>query len=309
MAALLQTLAVAEHLNFRHAANALGVSQSSVSARVKALEEDLGILIFERHARGVRLTEAGRHFIERVAVSVDQLNHAVKTAGMLARGDHGRLRMGVHALISGSFLDMLLGQYHEQHPRIDVEITESTARDAVMQLRADRLDVIFVAGSPGTPDYHSRRIWSEPLLAALPSNHRLAKREGVTWGDLASETFLVRQGGSGPQAHDHIVLRLAGRWPAPSILRFEVGRDTLMSMIAQGYGSTIVAEAASLIPSPGVTFLPVLDEPEPVVFSAVWLPQNRSPALRNLLDLAMKASRLPSPAESLRCRLGGINDR
>ena len=63
MASLIQTLAVAEHLNFRHAANALGVAQSSVSARVKALEEDLGILLFERHARGVRLTEAGRHFV------------------------------------------------------------------------------------------------------------------------------------------------------------------------------------------------------------------------------------------------------
>ncbi|KAA0968171.1 LysR family transcriptional regulator [Aureimonas fodinaquatilis] len=82
MAALVQTLAVAEHLNFRHAANALGIAQSSVSARVKALEEDLGILLFERHARGVRLTEAGRHFIEQVATGIDQLDHAVRTAGM-----------------------------------------------------------------------------------------------------------------------------------------------------------------------------------------------------------------------------------
>ena len=60
MMTLVHTLAVAEYLNFRHAANALGVAQSSVSARVKALEEDLGIVLFERHARGVRLTEAGR---------------------------------------------------------------------------------------------------------------------------------------------------------------------------------------------------------------------------------------------------------
>jgi DNA-binding MarR family transcriptional regulator len=67
LASLIQTLAVAEYLNFRHAATALGVAQSSVSARVKALEEDLGILLFERHARGVRLTEAGRHFVERIA--------------------------------------------------------------------------------------------------------------------------------------------------------------------------------------------------------------------------------------------------
>lgn len=95
MASLIQTLAVAEYLNFRQVANALGVVQSSVSARVKVLEDDVGILLFERHARGVRLTEAGRHFIKHVAAGVDQLDHAVMTAGMAASGEGGRLRIGI----------------------------------------------------------------------------------------------------------------------------------------------------------------------------------------------------------------------
>ena len=94
MMTLVHTLAVAEYLNFRHAANALGVAQSSVSARVKALEEDLGILLFERHARGVRLTEAGRHFVESIATGVDQLDHAVKAAGMAALGECGLSSLG-----------------------------------------------------------------------------------------------------------------------------------------------------------------------------------------------------------------------
>ncbi|MQB07979.1 LysR family transcriptional regulator [Agrobacterium tumefaciens] len=103
MASLIQTLAVAEHLSFHRAANALGVSQSSVSARIRAQEEDLGILLFERNTRGVRLTEAGRLFVERVSVGVDQLDHAVKTAGMAASGERGRLRIGVYALIPRGF--------------------------------------------------------------------------------------------------------------------------------------------------------------------------------------------------------------
>ena len=69
LASLIQTLAVAEYLSFYRAANALGVSQSSVSARIRALERELGIVLFERNTRGVRLTEAGRHFVERVAAS------------------------------------------------------------------------------------------------------------------------------------------------------------------------------------------------------------------------------------------------
>lgn len=291
LASLIQTLAVAEHLNFRHAANALGVAQSSVSARVKALEEDLGILLFERHARGVRLTEAGRQFVKHVAAGVDQLDHAVKTAGMAAAGENGRLRIGIHALIPGSFLAKLIAQYREDHPGIEVEITEGTSRDAVMQLRADRLDVAFVIGKPELPDCHTRPIWTEPLVAALPDGHRLAGHSTITWADLVSETFLVRHGGTGPQVHDHIVLRLAGRWPSPSILRFDVERGTLLSMVGQGFGITIVGAATALLPTTGIVFLPFADEPEPVAFTAVWSPFNRSAALKNLLDLAGKMSR------------------
>lgn len=291
LASLIQTLAIAEYLNFRHAANALGVAQSSVSARVKALEEDLGIVLFERHARGVRLTGAGRHFVERVTTGIDHLDHAVRTAGMVARGEHGSLRIGIHALIPGSFIANLLERYREQHPGIEVEIAEGTARDSIMQLRADRLDVTFVEGSAELPDCHFRRIWNERPLVALPSRHRLADGAGVTWAELASSTFIVRHGGTGPQAHDHIVKSLAGRCANLSILRVDVERGTLLSMVAQGYGITIVGEATSPMHAPGVTFLPILDEPEPLAFSANWSPHNRSPALTSLLDLADAMSR------------------
>lgn len=291
MNSLIQTLAVAEYLNFRHAANALGVAQSSVSTRVRMLEEHLGILLFERHARGVRLTEAGRLFVEQIAAGLDQLNHAVKTAGMAASGECGRLRIGVHALIPGSFLADLIAQYREHHSCIEVEITEGATRDVVMQLRAAHLDIAFVAGKPQLPDCHSQLIWTEPLVAALPDRHRLADRPIVTWADLAAETFLVRYGGTGPQVHDHIVQRLGGGWPAPSILRFDVGRSTLFSMVGQGFGVTIVGGANALLPTSGVVFAPIVDEPEPIAFSAIWSPHNRSTALQNLLSLASDRKR------------------
>jgi len=105
LVSLRQALAVAEYLSFRHAASALGVTQSSVSARIKALEEALGVLLFERNTRGVRLTEAGRRFVAEVEQALQILDRAVKMAGILARGEEGELRIGVHALISGGFLD------------------------------------------------------------------------------------------------------------------------------------------------------------------------------------------------------------
>lgn len=74
---LTQVLAVAEHLNFRHAAEALGMSQSSLSTRIRNLEEEIGIIVFERRHRGVRLTEAGRAFVAEIAAGLGQIDHAV----------------------------------------------------------------------------------------------------------------------------------------------------------------------------------------------------------------------------------------
>ena len=130
------------------------------------------------------------------------------------------------------------------------------------------------------------------LVAALPEGHPLAGQSSVTWADLASETFLVRHGGTGPQVHSHIVLRHAGRWPAPSILRFDIGRGALLSMVGQGFGITIAGAATSLLKTSGVVFVPFADEPEPVPFSAIWSPFNRSAALRNLLTLASDMGQL-----------------
>lgn len=298
LVSLIQTLAVAEHLNFRHAARALGVSLSSVSARVKALEKDLGVILFERHARGVRLTEAGRRFVELVAVGVDQIHYAVNTAGMAASGECGRLRIGVHALISGGFLARLIERFRDKHQGVDIEILEGTARETLMHLRSNRLDVVFVAGTPELPDCHTRPMWTEQLMVALPERHPLARQSSLTWSELAEETFLVRYGSTGPQVHDHIVLRLAGLWPAPSILRVDVGRDALLSMVGQGFGITIFGAATALLSVSGVVFLPITDEPQPVAFSAVWSPFNQGAALRNLLALANKMGQ-PDPLKRI----------
>ncbi len=287
---LIHALAVAEHLNFRHAASAMGVSQSSVSTRIKQLEQDLGVLLFERRHRGVRLTEAGQHFLEHVADGIEHLDRAVRTAGAIARGEQGRLRIGLYSSIAVGFLAELLSQFREQHPAVDLQMIEGRARDTIREVRDARLDVAFVVGAPPAGDCHSKPLWTEALFLALPERHPLAGAESVMWSELAGEDFVARCGGGGPQVHDHIVLRLAEHRSQPRIQRFDVERDTLMSMVAQGYGITLTSEAAAQASFPGVVFRPILDEPEPITFSAVWLPHNRSRALKDLLALARRKS-------------------
>lgn len=290
--ALIQALSVAEHLNIRKAAATMGVSQSSVSMRIKLLEQDLGVLLFDRWYRGVRLTEAGRYFLAHVATGIEHLDHAVKTAGAIAKGQQGRLHIGLYSPIASGFLGELLHGFRDLHPAIDVRITEGRARDTIRAVREEQLDVTFVLGTPSIEDCHTRPLWREDLVIALPQQHKLAAAtEGVRWTDLTEETFLVRREGSGPQLYDHIVMRLAAHWREPHIERSDVGRDTLMTMVSQGFGVTLTSEAIMQISFPHVVFRALLDEPEPMTFSAVWSPHNRSRALRDLLTLAQRRAR------------------
>ena len=288
MVALVQTLAVAQYLSFHRAALALGTSQSSVSARIKALETDLGITLFDRNTRGVRLTEAGRRFVDQVDDAMGILDRAVKTAGMQARGEAGVLRIGVHALTPDCFLDRLLGRFRSTRPGVRMHITEGTAREALLMVRESRLDLAFMACTHEIPDLQSRVIWRDRLTAALPVGHPLTAYPNVEWRQLSAETFLVRHSGTGPQVHDLIVLRSAGKWQTPTIQRVDVGRSALLSMIAGGYGISLFVEEAAATAMTNVTFLPISDEPETIPFSAIWSPRNRDPALLDLLTLARK---------------------
>lgn len=291
MVALVQTLAVAEYLSFHRAALALGTSQSSVSARIKALEASLGITLFDRNTRGVRLTEAGRRFVEQVHDAMGIIDRAVKTAGMRALGEEGELRIGVHALMEDCFLDRLLRRFHAKHPGIYLHIIEGTARAAQFLVREGRLDVAFMACTHDIPDLNSRVIWRDRLMVGLPALHPLTEQPDVEWRQLSKQTFLVRHCGTGPQVHDLIVTRSAGKWLTPPIQRVAIGRTALLSMIAAGHGISLFAEEGATTSTANVTFLPIRDEPETIPFSAVWSPQNREPALTKLLALVPKISR------------------
>ena len=291
MVSLLHVLAVAEHLNFNHAANVLGTTQSSVSSRIKALEEVLGILLFERRHRGVRLTEAGHHFVAGVSAGIAQIDHAVRSAGARMDGIEGRLSIGLHSPIAAGFLADLRRHFRASYPLIEQSVLEGRSSETIAMVREGKLDAAFVVGAVNAPDCHARLLWCEPIMVAMSSDHPLASRMIITWLDLVDESFLVRHGGTGPQVFEHVVRRISERKHSPRVCRCDVARDTLMAMVAAGDGITLTSEATMHVSFPGVVFHTIADETEPARFSAVWSPQNSNPALLNLLELATQMSR------------------
>jgi len=184
LASVTQTLLVAEHFSFRRAADVLGVRQSAVSRRVRALEDSLGVSLFERYHAGVRLTVAGARFVEQVSRALLHLDYALKTAGAAGRGANGQLCIGIFSSVASGFLRELLRAYLAQHPAVCIHISEGAASEHIARIRKGQLDVAFVRGAPTLSSCEVEALWTERMFLALPQEHRLCNTDAIEWESL-----------------------------------------------------------------------------------------------------------------------------
>ena len=278
LASISQALVVAEHLSFSRAAQVLGVRQSAVSRRVQELEDELGVSLFERDAGGVRLTEAGRRFLERSRSALAEIDFAIKSAASAGRGAEGSLRIGVVSSLSAGFVRELLSAYCDSHPAIATDFVEGSTREHIARITERQLDVAFVTGTPQASHCDALALWRARIFAALPHRHVLAQEDQIDWGALKDEHFIVSRGAPGPEIHDYIVQRLAELGRSPSVERYRVDRETLMVLVGLNFGVSLISEAGTAVRYPDVVFRPLATSADILPYSAVWLPGNDNPA-------------------------------
>src|SRR6266481_3194997 len=131
LVSITQALVVAECLSFHRAARVLGTQQSTVGRRVRALEDALGVSLFERPPAGVRPTTAGARFFEQARVVLRQLDDAVQTAGAAGRGLTGHLNIGILSSMAAGFLREVIRAYRARHAHVAMHLLEGASRDQV----------------------------------------------------------------------------------------------------------------------------------------------------------------------------------
>ncbi|KRW97505.1 LysR family transcriptional regulator [Paracoccus sp. MKU1] len=277
-------IAAVEHGSFSAAAGTLGVRESSISRRIRDLEDETGAALFIRHKRGVTLTDAGKRFLAHARRALDELDLAIKDVGAAGRAEQGVLRIGIFASLASGFLADLLRRYNEEHPGVRSVIIEGGPSDHIAAIRQHRMDVAFLTGTPDAAECDVEVFWKERVFVALPERDDLVARKRIVWSELRDRHFIVSEAGPGPEIHDYLVRHLSELGHHPSVERCPVSRDTLMQLVALGNGLTVTSEATTGASFPGVVFRPLATEPLP--FCAVWSPRNDNPALRRLLSLA-----------------------
>jgi DNA-binding transcriptional LysR family regulator len=281
-----QALVVAKHLSFRAAARALGIRQSAVSRHVRALEDELGVSLFERHHAGVRITNAGARFLQHAREALTQLDQASKIAGAAGRGATGLLRIGILSSMGAGFLRELIQAYSGRHSAVAIQIVEGASTEQISLVRKRRLDVAFVADASEASDCDVAPLWNERLFVVLPQHHPLCDRKVVEWHALRNEHFIIRESNCTRALCERLIKHLSDRTRTPSMQKADVGRETLMHLVAMGRGVSLTSEATLATAFPNVVFRPISGDDATLQFSAVWWPQNDNPSLRRFLSLA-----------------------
>ena len=217
----------------------------------------------------------------------EQMDSLVNSAHYAGCGEAGRLTVGFYTSISAGNLLATLVDYKKRFSQIDVYLKESSRVRLVTALRNGALDIAIVTSELPLLGNQGKPLWSERILLALLEGHPLAGKDVVYWTDLRGETVLLSQYDPGRELEDLLLSKLVSPEDRPKIAHHDVSRGIIKSLIAAGFGVSLVTESDVGANFSGLTFRELRDGtgPSRVGFSAHWRSDNDNPALANFLKL------------------------
>jgi DNA-binding transcriptional LysR family regulator len=282
-------VAASDYGSFRKASVALGVQESTISRRIRDMEDGLGSALFHRHSGGVCLTIAGQSLLSRARKVLRYASEGAEIVNAVGRVKDGRLRVGIFTSLASGFLQELLRSFGEKHGGVQLEIADGNPAEHVAAIRQFRLDIAFLTGTQVWPQCETIHLWHERVFVVLPEAHALVPKDEVSWHDIAHEKFIVMDAPPGQEIHDYLVKHVGNLGHHPKIQPQFVGRDNLLTLVALGGGLTVTSEATTAAHVPGICYRPIAGEILP--FHAVWSPKNDNPALRRFLSMAKAQAR------------------
>ena len=305
-------VAVAEELNVGRAARRLHIAQPPLSRQIRDLEREVGAPLFERVPRGVELTPAGHAFLPEVRLALAQVERAQRTAQRAAQGEVGRLRVGfVEAATYAGVLPDVLGFFRMHLPGIGLSLFEMDALQQAEAFRGGRIDLGILQSPPPDADrwLHVEPVYADPLIAALPSAHRLAaRRRRFALGDLAAEPFVLFPRLDAPALFDDVVAACRAAGFSPRVVQEAAGWHTLAALVGAGVGVAFVPRSLTRFHHPEVVYRPVRDLSVEMGMSAVWKRGERSP-VRDRFVTALRAVAGARPRAGGRSSAPGVAAR
>jgi DNA-binding transcriptional LysR family regulator len=280
-------VASARNGSFSAAAHELNVRQPIVSKRIKHLEDELGVILFNRSTSGARLTPAGEEFVVSARRIIEEVERLAERAKARGAGKIGRVVAGFYKSLSTGSFRTALRDFRKQHPEIEVELVESPFVELSAAVLSGVIDTAIILGDAGKCEtLESIALWSDQLVVALPEDHFLAVKQVIYWPELKRERFIITHHDPGPDMRLVLLRHLAAPSDHPEIVTRRLSRESLLSEVADGQGIALQCESAVGLSGLGVVFRPLHDGngATRLGYIACWKPDNINPALNTFLD-------------------------
>ncbi len=282
-------VAVAETLGFHKAAERCHVSQPTLSAQVKQLEDVLGVQLFERDRRRVLLTAAGAVVVAHARRVLLEINDMIAAAKELTKPHSGTYRIGVIPTIAPYLLPDVMPAVRKRFPKLQLVFREEKTDAIVADLREGRLDAGLLALEADIGEWASGRIASDPFVVALPRGHPLARKKRLAPSELENEKVLLLDEGHCFRTQALSVCDRAGT--KETELR-ATSLSTLAQMVSSGSGITLLPQLAVAVENRrGQLEVRPFTSPAPHrTIALVWRPQSPFAAtFRELADVFRSA--------------------
>jgi DNA-binding transcriptional LysR family regulator len=287
-------VAIGEDQHYGRAARRLRVAQPALSRQIQALEAELGFELFERLPRGVKLSAAGKSFLDDARRILQEVNDAVARAARVARGLSGTLRVGFpenelwRGVVPESFR-----RFREAQPDTEFQLHPLSSSQQFAAIRSGRLDAGFVYDMPKSdPELDGLPAAMNRFELAAPTGHPLTKLKGLRLRDLTDAPFVWFPRLENPTLYDRLMHAcFRGGLKSPRIVQEGLHESTILGLVATGLGVAWVLGTAGWRRPEGVVMTSVVDLNVPVPLVLAWRKDNKSPLLARFVT---ELQRLPS---------------
>ena len=262
-------LALADHLHFARAAESLHISQPSLSQQIRALEEELGVRLFERSKRHVALTTDGEALLpyaqKLAALAEDARQEFAERSGLR----RGRIRLGATPTLGGHLLPRVIGGFFQRYPGLELSITEDGSDRLARELDQGRLDLALLVEYANMHGITFEPLLKEKIVVALPGAHPYCGREAVALRELREEGFILCREGFHLRTLTLDACKAAGFTPRIAVSGTDI--DTALRFVRSGLGVTLVP-AIALEGARGIGAVPLTDPPLERTVGIAWNP-------------------------------------
>ncbi|MGN6651485.1 LysR substrate-binding domain-containing protein [Trinickia sp.] len=278
-------VAVAETEHVARAAERLHISQSPLSRQIRQLEDHLGLQLFERIKQRVRLTPAGRDFLEQARDLLSRAERIEERARQVGKGEACSLSIGYcEGIVHNGTLPAALRRFRSAHPRVNLKLAAMRSGEQVEALERSLIDIAFVYNLPKPREsLTSRLLTSEPFVLALADDHPLAAQSTIAASDLDGMPWIALPKSINPAARERFLAACEASGFTPDI-QFEVAHiSTTLGLISAGLGVAVMQSSMQRMSPPGVVFKKMDWLPLVVEIHLLWRAHAQTAGMRHFM--------------------------